>query len=130
MECRGDFSIVGWEEDTVSEKSGGAKLTRASVKQTYAGDMVGESSIEYIMAYETPTKASFVGFESFVGVINGLRGTVTFKHEGIFDTGVATSSFQAIMSASTGELSNKCISGTFSSGEAGKASYAISLTSP
>ncbi|GFD91155.1 DUF3224 domain-containing protein [Alteromonas sp. McT4-15] len=125
MECKGQFLITRWEEETLSEKCEGVKTSHASISQAYSGDMAGEADIEFLMSYQSPAEARFTGFESFVGVINGLRGTVTLVHSGKFTGGVASSEFNAIASSATGELAGKEIHGHFQSSEAGKANYTI-----
>lgn len=128
MEHKGAFSILQWDENTVSENDSGIKISHASIKQRYDGSMVGESQIEYLMRYENAASAKFTGFETFVGVIDGLRGSFTLEHRGNFAEGVAKSEFTVIASSVTGELSGKHISGAFQSGEAGKGSYTIFVT--
>ena len=44
MAFKGSFTITQWDEDTLSERSEGIKVSHASIKQTYTGDMSGESS--------------------------------------------------------------------------------------
>lgn len=125
MTIEGSFSITQWDEDTLSEKAEGIKLSHASIKQVYSGDMSGESSVEFLMSYQSLMSAKFTGFETFVGVINGARGTVTFQHNGKFENGVATSDFVSIEGTATGELAGKSFQGSFKSGESGKADYII-----
>ena len=128
MEYKGQFLVTGWDENTLSEKADGVKTSHASVSQAYSGDMAGESSVEFLMSYQSQTQATFVGFESFVGAINGLRGTVTLQHSGRFVNGVASSEFIAVASSATGELVGKVISGHFQSAESGKANYTFTLS--
>ena len=128
MDCNGQFSITGWDENILSEKREGVKQTHASITQAYEGSMAGQSDVEFLMSYQTSMLALFVGFESFVGVIDGRRGTISFKHDGKFVNGIASSNFSSIEGSATGELSNCNILGTFESAEGGKANYTINLT--
>lgn len=125
MTIKGSFSITQWNEDTLSEKAEGIKLSHASIKQAYSGDMCGESTVEFLMSYQSQMLAKFTGFETFVGVINGARGTVTFQHDGEFENGIASSDFVSIEGTATGELAGKVFRGSFKSGESGKADYII-----
>lgn len=127
MDCSGQFTITGWDENTLSEKLGGIKHAHASVTQNYEGAMVGQSNVEFIMSYQSSTSAVFVGFESFVGVLKGKRGTISFKHDGNFNEGIASSTFTSVEGSATGELSGCSIAGTFASGESGKAQYNITV---
>ncbi|MHC6645514.1 DUF3224 domain-containing protein [Alteromonas sp. HB246098] len=127
MTIVGNFSITQWDEDTLSERAEGIKVSQASIKQVYSGDMSGESSVEFLMSYQSQMSAQFTGFETFVGVINGLRGTVTFQHKGKFENGVASSDFESIKDSATGELTGKALQGSFKSGESGKADYTLEV---
>lgn len=127
MALNGRFSITQWDEDTLSEKSEGIKVSHASIKQMYSGDMSGESSVEFLMSYQSQMTAKFTGFETFVGVINGMRGTITFQHNGKFENGVASSNFVSIEETATGELSGFTFRGSFQSGESGNADYTIEV---
>lgn len=127
MDGSGQFNITGWDENTLSEKLEGIKQAHASITQNYEGSMVGQSDVEFIMSYQSSTSALFVGFESFVGVLNGKRGTISFKHDGNFNEGIASSTFSSVSGSATGELSGCTITGTFSSGEDGTAKYNITF---
>ena len=39
--AKGTFKLAGWEENTIEEFDGGAKLTRAQIKQDFTGDLGG-----------------------------------------------------------------------------------------
>ncbi|MBT3134254.1 DUF3224 domain-containing protein [Alteromonas sp. ALT199] len=125
MSIEGSFSITQWDEDTLSERSEGIKVSHASIKQVYSGEMSGESSVEFLMSYQSPMSAKFTGFETFVGVVNGLRGTVIFQHSGKFENGIASSDFESIKDAATGELASKTFRGSFKSRKSGKADYTL-----
>ena len=40
MAFKGSFSITQWDEDTLSERSEGIKVSHASIKQVYSGEMM------------------------------------------------------------------------------------------
>ena len=67
MAFKGSFSITQWDEDTLSERSEGIKVSHASIKQVYSGEMSGESNVEFLMSYQSQMSAKFTGFETFVG---------------------------------------------------------------
>ena len=127
MTIEGSFSITQWDENTLSEKAEGIRVSHASIKQVYSGDMSGESSVEFLMSYQSQMSAKFTGFETFIGVINGLRGAVTFQHNGKFESGIASSNFESIKGSATGELAGKTFRGRFQSGESGKANYTLEV---
>ena len=125
MNGEGIFTITQWNEEVIREKCEQVKTVHASVVQAYEGDMKGEGHVEFIMSYKSGISACFVGFEEFIGVIDGRRGTVTFKHDGSFKCGVASSTFTAVTETATGELSGVNLSGHFTSSESGKANYSF-----
>ncbi|MFT5178026.1 MAG: hypothetical protein ACI90R_001072, partial [Alteromonas macleodii] len=53
MAFKGSFSITQWDEDTLSERSEGIKVSHASIKQVYSGEMSGESNVEFLMSYQS-----------------------------------------------------------------------------
>ncbi|WP_420935630.1 DUF3224 domain-containing protein [Alteromonas sp. A081] len=125
MNGEGVFTITQWNEEVIKEKCNQVKTVHASVVQAYEGDMKGEGHVEFIMSYKTGDSACFVGFEEFIGVIDGRRGTVTFKHDGSFEDGVARSAFNVVAETATGELSGVNLTGHFTSAESGKANYSF-----
>ncbi len=92
MHCDANFKISGWDEKIFSEASPsdqghGGKLTKASVKKTYAGDLEGEGVLEYLMSYKDDGSAEFVGYERVTGKVNGALGTFVFRHSGTYANG-------------------------------------------
>ncbi len=47
------FEVKAWDEKLYDEFDGGRKLTRASVKKSFHGDIEGESSMEYLITHLT-----------------------------------------------------------------------------
>jgi len=125
MDFSGTITITGWDENTLKERTEGIKQSHASITQMYEGPVVGQSDVEFLMSYQSAVSAKFVGFEYFVGVVDGRRGTISFKHDGVFRNGVASSTFSSVEGSATGELSRCNISGTFVSTEGGKANYSV-----
>jgi hypothetical protein len=104
-----NFKITSWDEKTVHELAGHPKLTHAAVTKAFEGDMQGESTIDYLMAYPAAARASFVGIERFVGTLGGRKGSFAIKHDGTYDNGIASTAFTIVPGTGTGEL--KGISG-------------------
>ena len=68
------FEIESWDEQPWDGREGLPKLTRASVKKTYKGDIQGEGTVEFVMAYRDDTSASYVGIERVVGSVRRPDG--------------------------------------------------------
>lgn len=98
------FAIKGWDEKAYSEHPGQPRLTRASVKKTYTGDIDAEGEVEYLMMYRSDGSATFVGLERVVGRIDGKTGTFVLERTGVFEGGQAKESYSVIPGSATGEL--------------------------
>lgn len=103
-QAKATFGIRSWDEQPWHEGENGRKLTRATVVKTYSGDLEGEGTMEYVMAYSSDASAVFVGLELVDGRLAGRAGTFIMKDDGVFDHGVAASSFEIVKDSGTGDL--------------------------
>lgn len=109
MEANCTFKVTSWDEKPYQEFEGGAKLTRAKVTQSYQGDIIGESSIEFLMSHSAQGTANFVGMEYVKGTVAGKSGGFVIQHTGTYDKGGARSSWIIVPGSGTHGL--KGISG-------------------
>jgi hypothetical protein len=123
MQLKGTFQITNWQESVTQSFDHGAKLSKAQVSQTYAGDVTGSSEVHYQLSYESSGAANFNGFEFISGSLGGEPCQLTLKHDGTFEKGVAKSQFVIVSSTTHTKLLG--VTGGFISGEAGQASYLI-----
>ena len=86
------FAITSWDEKPYSEGSGLPKLTRATVKKTFTGDIEGEGQVDYLMMYRSDGTATFIGLERVSGKIGGKAGTFVLQRTGVFEDGQAKES--------------------------------------
>jgi hypothetical protein len=98
------FAIKSWDEKPYSEGENLPKLTRASVRKAFTGDIEGESEVEYLMMYRSDGSASFVGLERVVGRVGGKTGSFVLQRIGVFENGQAKESYSVIPGSATGEL--------------------------
>lgn len=99
----GTFEITGWEETAYDEPTEGPKLTRATVKKSFAGEIQGVSTAELLTAQGEEGRG-YLASERFVGSIGGRTGTIVFQHGGLADA-ESTSAFGSLVPGSgTGEL--------------------------
>ena len=119
------FEIKAWDEKPYAEFEGGRKLTRASVIKTLHGDIEGESSVEYLMAYGEDGSACFVGMEHVVGRIGNRSGSFVLQHSGTFAGGIANETWFVVPGSGTGELGGLRGEGGAATGHAQE--YALTL---
>jgi hypothetical protein len=104
MHATSTFTLTRWDETPYDEVDGAPKLTRASVLYTFEGEIAGEGRLEYLMTYLPDGTALFVGYQRFVGRVEGRDGSFIFQHGGRFANGVATDTWQVVPGSGTGEL--------------------------
>ncbi|HEV7604373.1 MAG TPA: DUF3224 domain-containing protein [Candidatus Limnocylindrales bacterium] len=102
--AKATFGIKSWDEAPWHDSRDGRKLTRATVVKTYSGDLEGEGTMQYVMAYASEASAIFVGIERVEGRLAGRSGAFAMKDEGTFEGGVAASSFEIVEGSGTGDL--------------------------
>lgn len=117
------FQITSWDETAYEENDNGSKKSHAKISQSYSGVIEGSSKLQYLMSYQTESSACFVGFEVVECSVKGKTGSFTLQHNGKFENGVASSNFSIVSGSGKGELEGIEGSGSFESGESGKANY-------
>ncbi len=103
-QAHGTFKIQSWDEQPYVESDDGAKLTRASVKQAFAGDIEGEGAVEWLMCYRPDQTADFVGLQRVEGRIGERSGSVVLRSTGSFDGSEAKGPLTIVAGSGTGEL--------------------------
>jgi hypothetical protein len=98
------FAIKSWDEKPYDEGQNLPKLTRAAVRKTLTGDIVGEGQVEYLMMYRNDGSATFVGLERVVGQLAGRSGSFVLQRTGTFENGVAKESYVVVPGSATEEL--------------------------
>src|SRR5262245_62164484 len=98
------FAIKHWDENAYSEGSEQPKLTRATVKKTFTGDIEGEGQVEYTMMYRSDGSAAFVGLERIVGRLGDKKGSFVLQRTGVFEGGQAKETYLVVPDSATGDL--------------------------
>jgi hypothetical protein len=123
MKAHGSFELASWDENTYEDLNGGAKLTRASVTQTFKGDVEGDGAVQWLMAYRSDGTAHFVGLQRVDGCIHDRKGTFVFETIGDFDGQTATWAGLVIQGTATDELEGLSGRATFGAPHGSKASF-------
>jgi hypothetical protein len=101
----GTFKIADWSERIYTEIGDGGKLTQASVKQAFSGDIEGDGAVEWLMCYRPDETAGFVGLQRIVGRIGSRSGSfVLVQTDGTFDGKEARGALSVVPGSGTGGL--------------------------
>ncbi len=120
------FKIEGWDEKPYAEIETGGKLTRASVKQAFSGDIEGEGAVEWLMCYRPDQTAEFVGLQRIVGRVGERAGSfVLLQTEGTFDGKEARGKLSVVPGSGTEDLSGMRGEGEFSAPREGVPSITL-----
>ena len=124
-QVKGKFKIESWDEQTYAEIDAGGKLTRASVKQAFSGDIAGEGAVEWLMYYRPDQTADFVGLQRVVGQLGDRSGTFVLQTTGTFDGQEAKGEWSVLAGSGTDDLSGLRGSGGFSAPLGGEAAVTL-----
>ncbi|NOX75029.1 MAG: DUF3224 domain-containing protein [Gammaproteobacteria bacterium] len=122
---KGVFQITNWDESPYHEGDDGSKLSHAKIKQSYSGEIEGTSETQYLMSYQSPTSAVFVGHETVTGKTASKSGSFVIQHNGTFENGVAKSTFQIILGSGRDGFIGIEGDGYFESTENGQSNYTL-----
>lgn len=120
MKLRGEFQVTDWQESVMVEYPDGSKTSHAKITQTYQGDLVGRSELDYQLFYQDGQNSEFTGIEIVTLEVDDRR--LVLMHRGKFADGVASSEFD-ILQDTTGKLTGR--TGCFHAKLGGVANYVI-----
>jgi hypothetical protein len=100
----GSFQVKAWDESTYRELDGGGKLTLATVQFGLRGDLEGEGSVRWLMAYRADGSAHYTGLQHVTGSIAGREGGFVVETVGDFDGQVAAGTWEIVPGTGTGAL--------------------------
>jgi hypothetical protein len=98
------FTIDNWDEKPYDEREGELKLTRASVTESFQGDIVGEGTVEYLMVHRDDDWASFVRIERVVGRMGDRSGSFVLQGSGTYERGTAKGTLFVVPGTGTGDF--------------------------
>jgi Protein of unknown function (DUF3224) len=122
--AKGGFEIADWKENPAGAKAG-AKVTRATVKQRYTGDIKGTGTIEYVMVYRPDKTAEYTGVEIITGSIGARAGSVALLLRGAYDGKEAVTKWTIVRGAGKGDLKDLAGKGEFSAPMGSKGKYTL-----
>jgi len=99
------FKIESWEEQPLAGATEAPRVTRALVTKSFAGDLEGRSTLEYVLAYAADGGATYVGMERVEGTLRGRAGSFVLEVRGRFEQGSAETQWDVVPGSGTGGLS-------------------------
>jgi Protein of unknown function (DUF3224) len=123
--AEGSFQVTSWKEEPYLEIDDSRKLTRASVTQTFSGDIEGEGSVEWHMCSRPDGTADWLGFQRVVGRLGDRAGSFVVQTNGTFDGSVAKGDWVVVAGSGTEELESLRGKGRMHSPLGTEASYVL-----
>ena len=102
--AEGTFQVTSWDENTYQELGDGAKLTRASIKQDYSGDLDAKARWDAVMCYSRDGTAIYAGFSFMEGRLGDREGSFVLRADGAYDGKEAHSTWSVVPGSGTGGL--------------------------
>jgi hypothetical protein len=106
------LEIKNWQEAPFHEIAGGPNLVRASVTQSYTGEIAGEGTLEYLMIYQEDGVVPTIALERVAGRIGHRSGSFVLRHTGSYANNLAQTTFEVVPGTATGDLRGLTGSGT------------------
>ena len=101
--ARATFEITLWDESTYDEPEDGPKLSRATVKKVFKGEVEGESTAEVLMC-QAEGGAGYLASELVIGRVGERTGSFVVQHGGINDGGATRTFGYVVAGSGTGGL--------------------------
>jgi hypothetical protein len=122
--ARGGFEIKGWTEKPAGAPAG-PKVTRATVKQKFTGDIKGAGTAEYLMVYRPDKTAQYSGVQVIRGSVGARKGSFALRIRGQFDGKRAAMTWEVVPGAGKGALKGLTGKGKSSAPMGSKGEYAL-----
>jgi Protein of unknown function (DUF3224) len=98
------ITVHKYEPAVYDEPAGGLVLTRIHVEESFAGDISGEGTVEFLQAAGADGSASFVGIERVTGTLAGRDGTFLLQDAGTVQDSIVSGDWFVIPGSGTGQL--------------------------
>lgn len=122
--AKGGFEITDWKEKATGTRTG-PKMTRATVKQKFTGDIKGTGITEYLMVYRPDKTADYSGVQVITGSLGARKGTFALLLRGKFDGKTATTKWEVVSDAGKGALKGLTGRGGFGAPMGSKGKYTL-----
>jgi len=123
--AKGTFKVEHWDEDAYEQLEGGGKLTLATVAYRLTGDLEGEGTVRWLMAYRPDGTAHDTGIQRVTGSVAGHDGSFVVATAGDFDGAVAAGTWEIVPGTGTGALAGITGGGTARAPHGDTATYEL-----
>ncbi len=103
------------------EQSTGPELTEITIRETFTGNIAGESFVHALQLRRSDGSASQVSMQRFLGTLGGRKGSFVLQGSGIVENGKIKAAWRIVLDSGTEDLVD--VQGGFE-GEFGKGSKA------
>ncbi len=103
-QANGTYVNTESEEAPLGAQGMEASVSRGVVRREFAGDIVGVSVADVMIARGAADRLGYVATDRFTGRIAGRAGTFVFQHGGTIDRGQLTPFGYVVPGSGTGEL--------------------------
>lgn len=100
----GEFTSTSWDESVFSKIDEQRNLTKATVANSFTGDLNGESTLEFLMVYHADGTNDFYGLERVTGQLSDREGSFVLEHKGCWDGQAVRCDWSIVPGSGAGEL--------------------------
>lgn len=103
-ESTAQLVVSDWEEAPVEALASGTAVAHATSLSEFSGAWAGTGKASWSLVYTADGSASFVGVQSFSGVLDGREGSFVLQLSGTFEEGTAKVDWEVMPGTGTGQL--------------------------
>jgi hypothetical protein len=122
--ANGGFEIKDWQEKPAGTPAG-PKVTRATVKQKFTGDIKGTGTTEYVMVYRPDKTAQYSGVQVINGTLGVRKGSFALLLRGEYDGKQAVTKWTVVPGAGKGDMKGLTGKGEYSAPMGSKGKYLL-----
>lgn len=127
--AQGGFEIDQWDEKPAGITVG-PKVTRASVTQTFTGDIKGSGTTEYVMVYRADKTADYSGVQVISGTLGIRKGSFALLVRGAYDGKEAVTKWEVVPGTGKGGLKGMTGKGEYSAPMGSTGKYKLTYELP
>ncbi len=124
-ELSGTFEMRGWDEQVMEGPADGPRVAAATMTVALAGDLEGEATARWHLAYGDSSQTPYVGVWTIRARLGGRDGTVLVRDVGFDDETAARGTWMVVPGTGTGGLAELAGGGRYEAGRDGAATWSL-----